>query len=47
MLDLCRLCGGRAQKVMTGFILRKHQVNYYDCPECGYVQVEKPHWIQE
>lgn len=47
MLDLCRLCGGHTQKVMTGVVLRKHQVNYYDCPECGYVQVEKPHWLRE
>lgn len=24
-----------------------HQVSYFDCPACGYVQTEAPHWLDQ
>jgi hypothetical protein len=32
---------------MTGLIMRKHMISYFDCPNCGYVQTESPFWLDE
>ena len=32
---------------MSGRILNKHDINYYDCTSCGYVQTENPFWLKE
>lgn len=28
-------------------ILHKHNIAYYHCPNCGFVQTEEPYWLQE
>jgi hypothetical protein len=47
MTELCRLCGANPNFVMTGLVLQKYKVRYFDCPTCGYVQTEKPYWLAE
>ena len=47
MTDVCRLCGSKSNFVMSGMIMRKHVVRYFDCPNCGYVQTESPFWLDE
>jgi hypothetical protein len=32
---------------MTGLIMRKHSISYFDCPNCGYVQTESPFWLDQ
>ena len=32
---------------MTGLIMEKHTISYFDCPNCGYVQTESPFWLKE
>jgi hypothetical protein len=27
--------------------MNKHQVDYYKCPNCGFIQTEKPFWLDE
>jgi hypothetical protein len=43
----CRLCGGVAKKIMSGKVLDKYEVCYYDCSTCGYIQTETPFWLEE
>ena len=31
---------------MTGLIMKKHTVSYFDCPNCGFVQTESPFWLK-
>lgn len=40
----CRSCGNLPLKLHGGVILGI-EVNYFDCPNCGYVQTESPHWL--
>ena len=43
---LCRCCKSITQPIFNGLLL-KHQVGYFDCPVCGYVQTETPHWLDQ
>lgn len=47
MIELCRLCGSESEFAMTGQIMDKYQVKYFDCANCGYVQTERPYWLEE
>jgi hypothetical protein len=42
----CRVCGSA-----TSFIFKRallgHEVDYFQCPKCGYVQTEEPHWLDQ
>lgn len=43
--DRCRVC-----ESPSGFAFRQgllgHEVNYFDCLNCGYFQTESPYWIK-
>lgn len=43
----CRLCGAEAPFVFEAELLGRHQVAYYHCPTCGYLQTEQPWWLDE
>lgn len=42
----CRVCGALSQHIFNSSLLR-HSVRYYECANCGYVQTETPHWLDE
>lgn len=44
--QLCRCCSGDMVKVFTGELMG-HQVSYFECLTCGYVQTEEPHWLEQ
>lgn len=43
----CNICNGRSQHIFNGEILNKHNVSYYKCTHCGFIQTEKPYWLEE
>jgi hypothetical protein len=43
----CRLCGEVSAFVFEARVLRRHPARYFQCPGCGYLQVEDPHWLGE
>jgi Methyltransferase domain len=43
----CRLCGGRLLNRFNLTVLRKYDVQYYECEECHSLQTETPYWIDE
>src|SRR5215831_6478261 len=44
----CRLCGRQAiPTLFTARIRRQHDALIGECPECGLVQTEQPHWLSE
>ena len=45
--DTCRLCGGKAAYLFNAVLLREHDVAYFECPDCRYVQTEHPYWLYE
>lgn len=42
--DKCRLCGEESRFLQKGTVL-DFEVGYFECPACGYVQTEAPHWL--
>ncbi|MBV5347447.1 class I SAM-dependent methyltransferase [bacterium] len=44
--QLCRCCNSVGQPIFNGGLLN-NQVDYFDCPTCGYVQTETPHWLEQ
>lgn len=43
----CKICQTESSYVFTGKILRKYDVKYYHCSECGFLQTEEPYWLEE
>jgi hypothetical protein len=41
----CRVCQNTTDFLWVGKMLG-HQVRYYECPHCGYVQTEDPFWLE-
>lgn len=42
----CRVCHRPSNFLYRQPVLN-HRVRYYDCPHCGYVQTETPHWLEQ
>lgn len=42
--EICRVCGHLAHYLWRQPLLG-HPVRYFECPHCGYVQTEMPHWL--
>lgn len=43
----CRLCDGSLAHRFDLKILGKHHVQYLECTDCGSLQTEPPHWLDE
>ena len=46
-LNLCRLCDGPSSYRFNKKILAKYNVGYFECVDCGSLQTEPPHWLDE
>ncbi|AUT02340.1 glycosyl transferase group 1 [Nostoc sp. CENA543] len=47
MLTKCKVCGSESKFFAEAILLGKHQVNYFQCSHCGFVQTEEPYWLVE
>lgn len=43
----CNICNNSSAQIFQTKVLNKHDVNYYQCDNCGFIQTEKPYWLQE
>ena len=43
----CKICGQLSNYAFNAEILSKYTINYYQCPNCEFVQTESPFWLQE
>lgn len=43
----CKICDTATNYVFEAKILNKYIVKYYQCPNCEFVQTEKPYWLKE
>lgn len=43
----CRVCGQDSRYVFTTKVMKKHDVKYYVCDQCEFMQVEEPYWLDE
>jgi len=45
--NLCKICNSDRKKIFSKEILGKYQIDYYKCNNCGFIQTEKPYWLDE
>ncbi|MCK4636060.1 MAG: class I SAM-dependent methyltransferase, partial [Candidatus Moranbacteria bacterium] len=43
----CNICGNKSDFLFSSLVLNKHQVKYYKCPNCEFIQTEEPFWLDE
>lgn len=43
----CRICQTPSAEFGEARVLDRHQVQYYRCPKCAFVQTEDPYWLSE
>jgi len=44
---VCKICGNLAETAFRDRILKKYNVQYFSCPNCGYLFTEEPYWLSE
>jgi glycosyltransferase involved in cell wall biosynthesis len=45
--EACRLCQSPTRAVFSKRVLGRYEVRYEQCDQCGAVQTERPHWLEE
>jgi hypothetical protein len=43
----CKICSSESKKLFVAKVLKKYDVQYYQCPKCGFIQTETPYWLDE
>lgn len=43
----CKICNASAASFNKGKLLNKYEVEYFRCGSCGFIQTEKPYWLNE
>lgn len=43
----CRICSASSESFATAKILTRYDIEYFQCPVCGFVQTEEPFWLNE
>ena len=41
----CRLCNSLIGNPFSEAVLLGHNIKYFECPQCEYVQTEEPYWL--
>ncbi|MEO8751354.1 MAG: class I SAM-dependent methyltransferase [Casimicrobiaceae bacterium] len=43
----CRICDSECEPFGSALVLNKYDVRYFSCGHCGFVQTERPYWLEE
>ncbi len=43
----CKICSAESVTYSRAKILNRHEIGYFRCPACGFVQTEEPYWLAE
>lgn len=43
----CAICGTQTKEAFRATVLKKYEAVYNRCGACGFLQAEKPHWLDE
>lgn len=43
----CKICNCESVLFDKAVVLAKHEIHYYRCSHCGFVQTEDPYWLSE
>lgn len=47
MTQVCPVCSSTMHNAFTATLLKKYQVQYFQCASCGLLQTEAPYWLDE
>jgi len=47
MPNKCKICNASSDILFSSLLLKKYKVNYLKCSNCGFMQTEKPYWLDE
>ncbi|GAA4459266.1 class I SAM-dependent methyltransferase [Novipirellula rosea] len=43
----CLVCNGRSESFARATILARHEIEYFRCSDCEFIQTETPYWLDE
>lgn len=43
----CKICNSITEIKFKAVVLNKYTVDYFQCSNCGFLQTEKPYWLEE
>lgn len=43
----CKVCSSDSNFLFSAQILQKHEIQYFRCDVCGFIQTEQPYWLDE
>jgi hypothetical protein len=43
----CKICDEKTNEIFKAKVLRKYDVSYFQCANCGFAQTETPFWLNE
>jgi 2-polyprenyl-3-methyl-5-hydroxy-6-metoxy-1,4-benzoquinol methylase len=43
----CKICENATSPYDQALVLGKYKVQYFSCPNCGFIQTEEPYWLNE
>ncbi len=43
----CKVCYSEMENLFKSLVLNKYKVSYFKCPNCDFIQTEKPFWLDE
>lgn len=43
----CKICHAPSKFIFSAKILNKHDIRYFHCPQCGFLETEEPFWLEE
>lgn len=43
----CKVCKKSTTSFSRAVVLGKYDIEYFRCPDCGFIQTEEPYWLDE
>jgi len=44
---ICKICSSNSELFSRAEILYKYSIQYFKCPDCGFIQTEESYWLEE
>lgn len=44
---ICKICKHQTKQIFKAKILKKYDISYFYCENCGFLQTEEPFWLEE
>jgi hypothetical protein len=44
---ICKICNQETSSMFVAKILKKYDIQYFYCKNCGFMQTEEPYWLEE